>query len=67
MDDTFVKVVHKEEIMFFKLYGAPECHAPELALELERAKREVRLGYATVYLWHRAHCLTCYVVFLWFS
>ena len=50
MDDTFVNEVPKKEIMFFKLNGAPQCHAPELALELDRAKREVSLGHATVFV-----------------
>ncbi len=40
-----VNVVPKEEVMFFSVKGAPECHAPELALELRQAKIEVRFGH----------------------
>ncbi len=41
VDDSLTSDVPKKEVMLFKLGGAPECHAPELAQELRAAKAEV--------------------------
>ena len=41
MDDTFVVEVEMRRLSSFRLEGAAECHAPELAVELHTAKAEV--------------------------
>lgn len=49
LDDSLTNVVPKDQLTSYKLGGAPECHAPELAQELKAAKAEVRC--CVVYRW----------------
>ncbi len=41
LDDSLTNVVPKDQLTSYKLGGATECHAPELAVELRDAKAEV--------------------------
>jgi len=45
--------------MLFKLGGAPECHAPELAQELRAAKAEVGACTRTLLTHAHVHPLPC--------
>ena len=50
LDDSLTNVVPKDQLTSYKLGGAPECHAPELAQELRDAKAEV--GAASIVTKH---------------
>ncbi len=49
--------------MFFNNKGAPECHAPELSLELKRAKMEVGVRHVAVHL-ERTFLVRYFVILL---
>ncbi len=56
MDDSLTNTVSKDQVMFFKLGGATEYHAPELGLELRDAKAEVGTLASQRCSGCRAHC-----------
>ena len=58
-DDSLTSDVSRKEVMLFKLGGAPECHAPELAQELRAAKAEVGACTRTLLTHAHVHPLPC--------
>ena len=59
IDATLTNVVPKDQLTSYKLGGATECHAPELALELRNAKSEaggrVACGLTALASTNRSH------------
>jgi sarcosine oxidase gamma subunit len=58
-DDSLTSDMSKKEVMLFKLGGAPECHAPELAQELRAAKAEVGACTRTLLTHAHVHLFPC--------